>query len=139
MTRGPKTTMAKHLYDAVNPSTINNGDDVSRSQVAPPPSTFSGNTPPSTNQLTATNTTLPPAALQAQLRIILDGSVPAVSSSTVTGIFVLLKKCPRIKIFRKFLSHGIKSFVLGQNISEKFCPRTKNFCPTQSYPKIFSR
>ena len=28
---------------------------------------FSGNTPPSTKQLTATNTTLPPAALQAQL------------------------------------------------------------------------
>ena len=60
-------TMAKCLYDAVNPSTINNGDNVSRSQVAPLPSTLSGNTPPSMNQLTATNTTLPPAALQAQL------------------------------------------------------------------------
>ena len=35
--------------------------------VAPPPLTLSGNTPPSMNQLTATNTTLPSAALQAQL------------------------------------------------------------------------
>ena len=43
---------------------------------------------------------------------------------TVTGIFVLLKHCPRIKIFRKFLSYGIKVFVLGQKFSEKFCPRT---------------
>ena len=43
VTSGPKATMAKRLYDAVNPSTINNGDDVSRSQVAPPPSTPSGN------------------------------------------------------------------------------------------------
>ena len=59
--------MAKRLYDAVNPSTINNGDNVSRSLVTPPLSTLSGNTPSSTNQLTATNTTLPPAALQAQL------------------------------------------------------------------------
>ena len=59
--------MAKRLYDAVNSSTINNGDDVSRLQVAPPPSTLSKNTPPSINQLTATNTTLPPAVLQAQL------------------------------------------------------------------------
>ena len=67
VTSGPKATMAKRLYDAVNPSTINNGDNVSRSQVVSPPSTFSGDTPPSTNQLTATNTTLPPAALQAQL------------------------------------------------------------------------
>ena len=47
----------------------------------------------------------------------------------VTGIFVLLKKCPRIKIFRKKLSHGIK--LPGQNISENFCPRTENFCPAQ--------
>ena len=62
VTSGTKATMAKCLYNAVNPSTINNGDDVSRSQVAPPPLTLSGNTPPSTNQLTATNTTLPPAA-----------------------------------------------------------------------------
>ena len=67
VTSGPKATMAKRLYNAMNPSTINNGDDVSRSLVAPPPSTLSGNTPPSTNQLTAMNTTLPPAALQAQL------------------------------------------------------------------------
>ena len=67
VTSGPKATMAKHLYDAVNPSTINNGDNVSRSQVAPPLSTFSGNTPLSTNQLTVTNITLPPAALQVQL------------------------------------------------------------------------
>ena len=52
----------------------------------------------------------------------------------VTGIFVLLKKCPRIKIFRKFLSHGIKIFVLGQNISEKFCPRTKFFRKFLSHP-----
>ena len=66
VTSGPKATMAKCLYNAVNPSIINNGDNVSRLQVVPPPSTFSGNTPPSTNQLTATNTTLPPAALQAQ-------------------------------------------------------------------------
>ena len=28
--------------------------------------------------------------------------------------FCPTKKCPRIKIFRKFLSHGIKFFVLGQ-------------------------
>ena len=67
VTSGPKATMAKHLYDAVNPSTINKGDNVSHLQVAPPPSTFSGNAPPSMNQLTAMNTTLPPAALQAQL------------------------------------------------------------------------
>ena len=52
----------------------------------------------------------------------------------VTGIFVLLKKCPRIKFFRKFLSHGIKIFVLGQNISEKFCPRTKYFKNFLSHP-----
>ena len=62
---------------------------------------------------------------------------------TVTGIFVLLKNCPRIKIFRKFLSYGIKYFVLRHKFSENFCPRTKNlifvleqkisenFCPTQ--------
>ena len=31
----------------------------------------------------------------------------------VTGIFVLPKNCPRIKIFRKFLSYGIIFFVLG--------------------------
>ena len=67
VTSGPKATMAKRLYNAVNQSAINNGNNVSRLQFAPPPSTFSGNTPPSTNQLNATNTTLPPAALQAQL------------------------------------------------------------------------
>ena len=60
--------------------------------------------------------------------------------------FCPTKKCPRIKIFRKFLSHGIKNFVIGQNISETFCPRTKIFrkflshpnkiCPT---PKIFRK
>ena len=65
----------------------------------------------------------------------------------VTGIFVLLKKCPRIKIFRKFLSHGIKYFVLGQKFSENFCPRTNFFrkflsypdkiCPTPHRTKIF--
>ena len=32
VTSGPKATMAKRLYDAVNPFTINNGDDVSCSQ-----------------------------------------------------------------------------------------------------------
>ena len=53
---------------------------------------------------------------------------------SVTGIFVLLKKCPRIKIFRKFLSHGIKYFVLGQKFSEKFCPRTNFFRKFLSYP-----
>ena len=63
VTSGPKATIAKHLYDAVNPSTINNSDDVSRSQVTPPPSTLSKNTSPSMSQLTA----LPSAALQAQL------------------------------------------------------------------------
>ena len=58
----------------------------------------------------------------------------AVAGWSVTGIFVLLKKCPRIKIFRKFLSHGIKIFVLGQNISEKFWPRTKIFRKFLSHP-----
>ena len=67
----------------------------------------------------------------------------------VTGIFVLLKKCPRIKIFRKFLSHGIKYFVLGQKFSENFCPRTIFFrkflshpdkiCPTPHGTKIFRK
>ena len=52
----------------------------------------------------------------------------------VTGIFVLLKNCPRIKIFRKFLSYGIKYFVLGHKFSENFCPRTKNFRKFLSYP-----
>ena len=46
---------------------------------------------------------------------------------TVTGIFVLLKNCPRIKIFRKFLSYGIKYFVLGQKFSENFCPTQIKF------------
>ena len=58
------------------------------------------------------------------------GSIPdsdSIKSGTVTGIFVLLKNCPRTKIFRKFLSYGINFFVLGQKFSEKFCPRTKIF------------
>ena len=53
---------------------------------------------------------------------------------SVRGIFVLLKICPRIKIFRKFLSYGIKYFVLGHNFSENFCPRTKTFRKFLSYP-----
>ena len=58
---------------------------------------------------------------------------------TVTGIFVLLKNCPRIKIFRKFLSYGIKYCVLGHKFSKNFCPRTKNFRKLLSYPnKIYS-
>ena len=67
----------------------------------------------------------------------------------VTGIFVPLKNCPRIKIFRKFLSYGIKYFVLGHKFSENFCPRTKNFrkflsypnkiCPTSYRTKIFRK
>ena len=67
----------------------------------------------------------------------------------VTGIFVLLKNCPRIKIFRKLLSYGIKYFVLGHTFSENFCPRTKNFrkflsyqnkiCPTSHRTKIFRK
>ena len=59
--------MAKCLYNTPNQSTINNGDNSSPSQVAPPPSTLTGNTPPSINQLTTTNTTLLPTALQAKL------------------------------------------------------------------------
>ena len=94
VTSGPKATMAKRLYDAVNPSTINNGDNVSRSQVAPPPSTFSGNTSPSTNQLTATNTTLPPAALQAQLSSLmaqfLQYATPSASTSHEAPVTCLL-------------------------------------------------
>ena len=73
---------------------------------------------------------------------------------SVTGIFVLLKNCPRTKIFRKFLSYGIKFFVLGQKFSEKFCPtqiifvlphkaRIKNFRKSSEnfYPrtKIFRK
>ena len=46
-----------------------------------------------------------------------------------------LKKCPRIKIFRKFLSHGIKFFVLGQNISEKFCPTQIKFVLPHNFQK----
>ena len=45
----------------------------------------------------------------------------------VTGIFVVLKNCPRIKIFRKVLSYGIKYFVLGQKISENFFPTQIKF------------
>ena len=41
--------------------------------------------------------------------------------------FCPTKKCPRI-------SHGIKIFVLGQNISEKFCSRTKIFRKFLSHP-----
>ena len=52
----------------------------------------------------------------------------------VTGIFVLLKNRPRIKIFRKFLSYGMKYFVLEHKFSENFCPRTKNFRKFLSYP-----
>ena len=64
--------------DALNPSTMNNGDDQKphARKVASPPSTVSGNTPPSTNQLTAKNTTtLPPSSASSEA-LILDGSVP---------------------------------------------------------------
>ena len=47
--------------------------------------------------------------------------------------FCPTKKCPRIKIFRKFLSHGIKIFVLGQNISENFCPTQIKFVLPQNF------
>ena len=60
-TSGPKATMAKRLYDALNPSTFNNDDDASS------PSTLTRTNPPSLNQQTATNTNVPPAALQTQL------------------------------------------------------------------------
>ena len=56
--------------DALNPSAINNGDDWTphACKVAPPPSTVSGNTPPSMNQLTAKKTTtLPPSSVSANL------------------------------------------------------------------------
>ena len=52
---------------------------------------------------------------------------------TCTGIFVVLKNCPRIKIFKKFLSypnkicptsHRTKIF---RKVSENFCPRIKIF------------
>ena len=49
---------------------------------------------------------------------------------SVTGIFVLLKKCSRINIFRKFLSHGIKFFVLGQKFLVLGQIFSENFCPT---------
>ena len=42
-----------------------------------------------------------------------------IATGIVTGIFVLLKNCPRIKFFRKFLSYGIKIFVLGKNFLKK--------------------
>ena len=63
VTSGSKATMAKRLYDALNPSATDS-NDASRSQVAPPPATLSANTPPSTNQ--PTSAVFPPA-LQAQL------------------------------------------------------------------------
>ena len=61
----------------------------------------------------------------------------------VTGIFVLLKNCPRIKIFRKFLSypnkicstsHRTKIF---RKVSENFCPRIKVFSKASEnfYPR----
>ena len=71
VTSGSKATMAKRLYDALNPSATDS-NDASRSQVAPSPSTppststLSGNTPPSTNQLTTASAVHSPA-LQAQL------------------------------------------------------------------------
>ena len=71
VTSGSKATMAKRLYDALNPS-VTDSNDASRSQVAPSPSTppststLSGNTPPSTNQLTTASAVHSPA-LQAQL------------------------------------------------------------------------
>ena len=61
VTSGPKATMAKRLYDALNPSTINNGNDASS------PSKLTRNNPPLLNQQTVTNTNLPREALQAQL------------------------------------------------------------------------
>lgn len=57
-----KATMARHLYDILNPSTID-GSDVSQSQVAPP-SLTPQETLLSTNQLTTTNATYP--SLMAQ-------------------------------------------------------------------------
>ena len=58
VTSGSKATMAKRLYDALNPPTT--------LLAAPPLLTLTGDTPPSTNQLTTTTATYPPA-LQAQL------------------------------------------------------------------------
>ena len=51
---------------------------------------------------------------QNTIQVIDTAKVQVSILGTVTGIFVLLKNCPRIKIFRKFLSYGIKFFVLGQ-------------------------
>ena len=39
----------------------------------------------------------------------------------------ILKNCPRTKIFRKFLSYGIKFFVLGRKFSENLCPTQIKF------------
>ena len=52
--------------------------------------------------------------------------------------FCPTKKCPRIKFFRKCLSHGIKFFVLGQNFSENIVPPKKN-CPIPHRTKIFRK
>ena len=43
----------------------------------------------------------------------------------VTGIFVLLKKCPKIKFIlwdKIFVLRKMKNFVLGQKFSDKICP-----------------
>ena len=47
--------------------------------------------------------------------------VQSASHRPVRKIDTALKYCPRIKIFRKFLSYGIKYFVLGHKFSENFC------------------
>ena len=76
VTSGSKATMAKRLYDALNQPTT--------SLAAPPSSTLTGDTPPSTNQLTTTIATYPPA-LQAQLSSLmaqfLQYATPPVSTS----------------------------------------------------------
>ena len=64
-------------------------------------------------------------------------AVPLFSKVSVDPVpchrnFCPTKNCPRIKIFRKFLSYGIKYFVLGHKFSENFCHKfSENFCPTQ--------
>ena len=58
-----KATMVKHFYDALNPSTFNNDDDVS----SPSMLTRTNTHPPLLNQQTATNTNVLPPALQEQL------------------------------------------------------------------------
>ena len=66
-----------------------------------------------------------------------------VGARAVTGIFVLLKNCPRTKTFKKILSYrikyfslGLNIFVLGQKISENFCPK---ICPTPHRTKNFRK